>query len=268
MRTLVHLSDLHFGRVDRVIADALLHRVRDTQPDVIAVSGDFTQRARRWQFRRARAFLDALPPPHVVVPGNHDVPLYDVAARFLDPLGGYRRFITPDLAPRYGDGEVLVLGVNTTRSFTIKNGIFRARDLERICDALRRTPSDVVKVIVAHHPFEVPDAVETLTRAGADLFLTGHLHTSSAGHSAARYKCGGPSAVVVEAGTAISTRERGEANAFNVLRVDAKEISVERHVWDGALGAFVVADVQRFTRGPDGWQSEDGGAAAVCRLPG
>ncbi len=260
MRTLVHLSDLHFGRADRVIADALLQHIRVTRPDLVAVSGDFTQRARRWQFRQARAFLDALLPPHVVVPGNHDVPLYNVAARFLDPLGGYRRFISRDLAPRYVDGEVLVLGANTTRSFTIKDGIFRARDLERICEALRRTSQEVVKVIVAHHPFDVPDAVERLTRAGADVFLTGHLHTSYAGHSAARYKCGGPSAVVVEAGTATSTRERGEANAFNVLRVQTKEISVERHTWDGVQRAFFVADAQRFTRGPDGWETARGGS--------
>jgi 3',5'-cyclic AMP phosphodiesterase CpdA len=260
MRTLIHLSDLHFGRVDQVIADALVDHIRGLRPDLIAVSGDVTQRARRWQFRQARAFLNALPPPHVVVPGNHDVPLYDVAARFLDPLGGYRRFISRDLAPRYDDGEVLVLGANTTRSFTTKHGIFRARDLERICEALRRTAKEVVKVIVAHHPFDVPDAVKRLTRAGADVFLTGHLHTSYAGHTAARYDCGGPSAVVVEAGTATSTRKRGEGNAFNLLRVQGKEISVERHMWDDVRRAFLPIDAQRFTRGPDGWQTTRGGS--------
>ena len=254
MRTLVHLSDLHFGRVDDAIADALVNHVKRTQPHVVAVSGDFTQRARRSQFRKARTFLDALPQPQVLVPGNHDVPLYDVAARFLDPLGGYRRFITRNLQPSYVDEHLLVLGANTTRSLTIKDGIFRARDLQRICEALQQTPRQVVKVIVAHHPFDVPHAVETLARAGADVFLTGHLHTSYAGHTAARYQCGGPSAVVVEAGTATSTRERGEGNAFNVLRIAMATIEVERHAWEPGLRSFTVNDRQVFTRETDGWR--------------
>jgi 3',5'-cyclic AMP phosphodiesterase CpdA len=257
MRTLVHLSDLHFGRVDYAIAAALVQHVHRTEPHLVAVSGDFTQRARRSQFRRARTFLDALPQPQILVPGNHDVPLYDIVARFLDPLGGYRRFITRDLQPTYEDEHLLVLGANTTRSLTIKDGIFRARDLDRICDTIQRAPREVVKVIVAHHPFDMPEAVEALTRAGADVFLTGHLHISYAGHTAARYQSAGPSAVVVEAGTATSTRERGEGNAFNVLRIEPNQIHVERHAWDSVAAIFGAVDRQVFERTTDGWKPGD-----------
>ena len=99
MRTIVHLSDLHFGRVDERIIAPLLERIASIRPDLIAVSGDLTQRARRRQFQQASAFLARLPFPKVVVPGNHDVPLFNVAARLFDPFGGYRRWISPDLEP-------------------------------------------------------------------------------------------------------------------------------------------------------------------------
>jgi 3',5'-cyclic AMP phosphodiesterase CpdA len=122
MRTLVHLSDIHFGRVDQAIIEPLINLITELKPDVVAVSGDLTQRARSQQFKEARAFLDRLPKPQIVVPGNHDVPLYNIFARFITPLDKYRQFITEDLSPFYADEEVAVLGVNTARSLTIKGG--------------------------------------------------------------------------------------------------------------------------------------------------
>src|SRR6188508_1698757 len=99
MRTIVHLSDLHFGASDPALVAAVLDEVRRLAPDVIAVSGDLTQRARHSQFRAARAFLEALPAPIVVVPGNHDVPLYNVFARFTDPLRGFRKHVARGTTP-------------------------------------------------------------------------------------------------------------------------------------------------------------------------
>ena len=115
MRTIVHLSDLHFGRVDPRILTPLFQAVRDATPDLIAVSGDFTQRARRRQFVEARAFLDTLRFRTLVVPGNHDVPLYNVAARFLAPLASYRRYIADEVEPAFIDDEIAVVGLNTAR---------------------------------------------------------------------------------------------------------------------------------------------------------
>src|SRR5258706_6555940 len=132
VRTIVHLSDLHFDRVDPAVVDALARFVPAIAPDVIAVSGDLTQRARTHQFAQARAFLDSLPGPRLVVPGNHDVPLYNVIARFVNPLGRYRRYITDDLQPHHADEEMLLLGANTTRSLTRAGGRLRPEDLRRI----------------------------------------------------------------------------------------------------------------------------------------
>src|SRR4051794_5611299 len=112
MRTIVHLSDLHFGRVDPLVVDALRGTVNTLAPDLVVVSGDFTQRARGKQFRKARAFIEALPRPQLVIPGNHDVPMHNVFARFFNPLGRYRKHITTDLQPTYEDDEVVVIGTD------------------------------------------------------------------------------------------------------------------------------------------------------------
>ena len=131
-RTIVHLSDLHFGRVDPAILPALRRAVAVAAPDLVAVSGDITQRARIAEFKAAAHFLETLPAPLLVVPGNHDLPLYNVLLRWLSPLDRYRRFITSDLAPFYEDAEIAVLGVNTARALTFKDGrINRAPDRGR-----------------------------------------------------------------------------------------------------------------------------------------
>ncbi len=255
MRVLVHLSDLHFGRVDRAVADALIQVVHGLSPNVVAVSGDFTQRARRRQFRKARAFLDALPRPQVVVPGNHDIPLFNLPVRFLNPLGGYRRHITDNLQPVHADIEVAVLGTDTTQPASHKGGRVCEAELTRLCATLKGFGDGVVKVVVGHHPFDDTKAVEQLVLAGADVFLTGHLHVSYTGHTAERYDVAGRSAIVVEAGTATSTRMRGEANAFNLLHLDRDHVVVQCYGWQPAERTFALGDTTRFARTANGWST-------------
>jgi 3',5'-cyclic AMP phosphodiesterase CpdA len=254
---------LHFGRTHRHVVDALRESVVRLSPDVVAVSGDLTQRARRSQFREAKAFLDSLPHPQVVVPGNHDVPLFNVFARFVDPLGGYRRHVTADLQPTYRDEEIVVVGANTTRSLTFGGGAIRRADVQQIAETLGRSSEGTIRVVVSHHPFDTPygpegrkrstPAVEAFVRAGADVFLTGHLHVSRTGHTAARYRIAGRSAIVAEAGTATSTRVRGEPNAFNALHLDAAHVEVTRFEWHRAAGEFRATDTHRFGKSADGW---------------
>lgn len=266
MRTLVHLSDLHFGRVNAALVDPLIETIARVRADLVAVSGDLTQRARSHQFQEARAFLDALPQPQIIVPGNHDVPLHNVFARFLQPLDKYRRYITDDLQPFFADEEIAVIGVNTARSLTIKGGRVNSEQLSSIRQKLCSVGEDVVKVVVTHHPFEVPEgyadsdvvgraemAMTGLAECGADLFLAGHLHVSHTGHTAKRYKIKGHSAVVVQAGTASSTRGRGEANSFNVIRIAHPDITVRRFVWQPASASFALSNPENFRRKSDGW---------------
>lgn len=266
MRTIAHLSDLHFGRVDQNLIEPLIAAVGEAKPDLVAVSGDLTQRARSDQFREARAFLDRLPKPQIVVPGNHDVPLHNVFTRFLQPLEKYRRLITDDLQPFFADEEIAVVGVNTARSLTIKGGRINELQIAGIREKLCPYRDEVVKVVVTHHPFDLPEgygahdlvgrahkAMLTLAECGADLFLAGHLHITHTGHTAQRYKIHGHSALVVQAGTASSTRGRGESNSFNLVQLNHPEISVERIVWHAERRVFERTSVEEFRHTPDGW---------------
>ena len=280
MRTLVHLSDLHFGRADEAVVASLARAVHELRPDLVVVSGDLTQRARRRQFQEARAFLDSLPKPQIVVPGNHDVPLYNFAARLLSPLANYRRYITEDLEPFYADEEMAVLGVNTARrvafgSLPFTEGRINERQVERVRERLCPLSDEKFKILVTHHPFDLPEghderklvgraamAMEMIARCGADLLLAGHLHVSHTGHTAVRYKTQGHSALVVQAGTATSTRQRGEVNTFNVLRLRHPHLRIERHVWRPERAGFAPSVSETFRHTPDGWSRLPDEAAA------
>ena len=140
MRTLVHLSDLHFGRVDASLIGPLTSHIAQLAPDVLVVSGDLTQRARSKEFVAARAFLDTLPSPQIIVPGNHDIPLHNLFDRFLRPLAKYARYIADDLEPMYVDDMVAVVGINTARSLTVKDGRINQAQMDRVHERLGRLP--------------------------------------------------------------------------------------------------------------------------------
>ena len=270
MPTIAHVSDLHFGAADRNIVAVLVATIDRLGPDAVAVSGDLTQRARSWQFREARSFLERLPKPQIVVPGNHDIPLYNLLDRFGSPLRQFRRHITENLNPYFCDGRIALIGANTTRSFTIKDGGFRPHDVARISTQVAALDPAILKIVVCHHPFDPPAgqvgrwtmprpdsaAMATLAASGVDVFLTGHLHVAYTGETAVRYKAGGRAAIVVEAGTAASTRVRGEANSFNVLRIEEKWIRVERLAWNAETREFRVGHAVQFRRTADGWMTE------------
>jgi 3',5'-cyclic AMP phosphodiesterase CpdA len=265
MRVLVHLSDIHFGAIDREVVRPLIRTIQEIKPDLVAVSGDLTQRAREQQFRDARAFLDALPKPQIVVPGNHDVPLYNVFNRFAHPLDRYRRYITDDISPFYADEEIVVAGVNTARSFAFKGGRINHEQVAWLRDKLCLVPEKIIKTVVTHHPFEPPEgrtekvigrakmAIETLADCGADLYLSGHVHVGYVAQTARQYQIGGRSSLVVQAGTATSTRGRGEANSFNVVRIAFPSVTVERWSWRELQTAFRGCVIGEFRREPDGW---------------
>jgi len=266
MRTIVHLSDIHFGRVDPRVVAPLVDAIRAVAPTLVAVSGDLTQRARRRQFKQARAFLDQLPPPLLVVPGNHDVPLFNLAARLLDPFGGYRRHIAQDLEPMYQDEEMIAVGMNSARSVPFHGGgRLNVAQVTHTHARLVAAPQHAIRIVVTHHPFDLPKshgdehligrsdmAMRQLAAAGADLFLAGHLHVSHIGHTAERYRIAGHSALVVQAGT-MSMRGRGEVNTFNVLRLARPLITIERHSWDDAKQTFTTSWRGAFQHTPDGW---------------
>ncbi len=267
MRVLIHLSDLHFGRADPAIVQPLIDFIRNTKPDLVAVSGDLTQRARTKQFLEARKLLDAIPFPKIVVPGNHDVPLRNLFARLFRKLDRFRRCISDDLEPFYADDEIAVAGVNTARALTGKNGRINRQQLAKLRARFASTPAQI-KIAVTHHPFDLPpgvvgdrvvlraeSAMKTLAQIPVDMLLAGHFHVAGTTRTTTRYKINNFSALIVASGTAISTRERGQPNSLNVIEIDAPKITITQYHWQWGRCEFAPFSTERFVRSAVGWQS-------------
>ena len=201
------------------------------------------------------------------MPGNHDIPLYNVFQRFLAPLAKFRRLIARNLESSFVDGEIAVVGVNTARSLVFKGGRINQAQVERIRALICDLDETVTKIVVSHHPFDMPGdweeqhqivgraamALETLARCGADVMLSGHMHKAHAGETAETIEAGGVSALLVAAGTATSTRERGEPNTFNSLRIEPRHIVVEQFAWSQQTRGFELASRRAFEHSARGW---------------
>lgn len=268
MRRIVHLSDIHFGSVDYDVVREAIKKINEVEPDLVVLSGDLTQRARTREFLEARRFLDSLPRPQIVVPGNHDVPLYNVYHRFARPLAKFRKFITDDVMPTYFDDELIVVGINTARSLVVKGGRINKEQIAFVQEKLCALPENVLKMIVTHHPFDLPEggsrrdivgradrAMALIADCGADVFLAGHMHVSNIVSTAKRYRLeNGKAALVVQAGTATSVRGRGEAHSFNLLEYDHPALVIQRFECPSAEAGFSVAETRKYSQGESGWE--------------
>src|SRR5687768_2267054 len=162
MRTIAHISDIHFGATDPAVVEGCVADVHEQQPSLVIMSGDFTMRARAKQYKASMEFMRRLPGPQLYVPGNHDIPLFNVVERFLWPLKNYVKYVTNDLRPVYQDEEILVMGINTARPFTLtldgfwKDGKISEEQLLDIQLKACDLPPSVFKIVVTHHPFIPP----------------------------------------------------------------------------------------------------------------
>ena len=270
MARLIHLSDLHFGAHDQRLVDAVAERVDEEKPDLVVISGDFTQRARTEQFKEACDFLERLRDAGhdvLAVPGNHDVPLYDVFRRFLSPLTRYQRYIDDTLCPVHQLAGVTVLGINTARSLTFSEGRINEEQIQFIRDTFSRSDPDAMRVLVTHHPLfalpvgetgEVKQAVgrselalDAAGEAGVDMLLAGHHHTASS-HSARDLVTRAGPALVVQAGTATSIRLRDESQSFNRIDIEGEAVALTLQSWSG--DKFESSTAQNYVREGDHWR--------------
>jgi 3',5'-cyclic AMP phosphodiesterase CpdA len=263
MSVLLQASDTHFGTERPRVVEALVELARAQQPEVVVLSGDITQRARRAQFAAARRFADRLRPAVILaVPGNHDIPLFNVAARLLAPYGGYASAFGDDLEPTYESDALLVVGVNTTRPWRHKHGEVSDEQIERVARRLRAQPPGKLRVVVTHQPVHVPQprdlcnllrggerAAHAWASAGADIVMGGHIHLPYVRQVNERLPELPRPLWAVQAGTAVSRRVRrggGEANSVNLVRYDgaapARTCVVERWEHDAKLARFVRAN--------------------------
>ena len=268
---ILHISDLHFGPPYRpAVGEALLDTAMELNPDAIVVSGDLTQRARPEQFADAAEFLARLPvAPRLIIPGNHDVPLYRVTERLMNPHGLYRKYISEELNPVLQVEGAVFLGLDTTSPYrNITNGRIHRWQLDRCSSILKDAPPDAARIIVAHHHFApAPDylhdwtmpkarrAIDRFVELGVELILGGHLHRAYIGNSLDFFPGSHRERgiIIVQSGTSTSRRGRGrerEKNSFNVIEVSASMHSITHYVYFNEEHGFTPFSRHQFPR-PD-----------------
>lgn len=269
MLTVLHGSDLHFGKHhDPEASRAFLVSVREIAPDLIVLSGDFTQRAKVAEYRQAHDYLRALPAvPVVVTPGNHDVPLYRAFERLFAPYRNYRHWISPDLdSVTHLDGAVVVALCSAAPHRAIVNGRIRPDQLRFAADAFAEAPEGVVRVVVLHHHLApapdyqsdrpIPGAariLDTLERMGVELVLAGHLHRAYIGNSLDTYpgEDREHGVVIVHCGTTTSRRGRARErlkNTFNLVRIAPAFLEVSHFMYFEEAGGFAPFSMHVFPR--------------------
>ncbi len=269
MLTILHISDLHFGPPYLEAAGEGLIKIAPTlKPDVIVISGDFTQRAKEKQFADARAFVDRLPNvPRVVIPGNHDVPLYRVAERLTDPHGLYKAYISNELDTVVTLDTAVFAGLDSTAPHrAITNGRLHQGQLDFCNRAFASAPEDAVRIVVAHHHFvPAPDAVrdkampntrkaiDRFVDLGVELILGGHLHRAYIGNSLdffpGNHRDRG--IIIIQCGTTTSRRGRGrerEKNSFNLIGLSANTIEVDHYMYFDHEDGFAPISRHQFPR--------------------
>lgn len=257
MTSIAHLSDLHFGREDPRLVEALVDLLAAQAPAVVAVSGDLTQRARRGQFRRAAQFLDRVPGRHLVVAGNHDISLFNPWARWR-PFRNTGGLLGRERATTLCTDDTLLIGANSTRRARHKSGGLSERTERLVAEAVGEPENGKPFVgLVMHHPvFEPPQdrapsprrraLLRRLHEAGVQFILSGHhhrpavhfepVHANRANHEGIWF---------VQAGTAISERRRGpDSNSINMLHTeradDALRLRVQIWAFSERVGEFRV----------------------------
>lgn len=259
MIRIAHLSDLHFGFHRPDLVEPLLDRVNGAQADLVVVTGDLTHRARASQYAQAAAFLERIQAPLLVIPGNHDVPLYNLPVRFLMPWRGFRHAVGPDLTPVRDVGPVRVLSLNSVDPCAVQRGIIRNGEIRRLEGSL---DPNGMNIVALHHPLEhlaqvdkelsrrAPQALARLERAGAQIALSGHLHVWATG--AMLDQTVHPGLLQVQAGTALCGRLSDRQNEFAVLQIDGTFLTIERHIAPMGQG-FNPPEHEYFSRESGVW---------------
>ncbi|MBN2365940.1 MAG: metallophosphoesterase [Calditrichaeota bacterium] len=244
MKTIVHISDLHFGTEDPEIVEDLFTDIEKLNADVLLVSGDLTQRSRTRQFLAAKSFLDRFTIPKVVIPGNHDIPLYNVIKRLRKPFKRFKFFISGEDFPEYEDNKISVVGVNSVRSRRWKGGRITEKQINRLKKIFQQKDETLIKLLAVHHNLVFSEETENkkkqvrsaailqeLTASRIDLILMGHDHktfiTGLPDPDAEVYD-----SILIQAGTAVSRRTRSEKNSYNVLRIQNHQLEVESRSYE------------------------------------
>ena len=255
MTRILHLSDLHFGFHRAELVVPLLARINSLRADLVVVTGDVTHRGRAGQYQQAADFLAQIRAPLMTVPGNHDVPLYNLPLRWLAPFSGFCRGIDRDLTPLRVAGHARVIGLNSVDPFAVQRGVIRDGQIGRLIGNLDPLAMNIVAL---HHPLEhlaqvdkdlsrrAPQALARLADAGAQIVLSGHLHVWATG--AMLDQTAHPQVLQVHAGTALCARVSDRQNEFAVLQIDGDDLVIERHIAPMDRADFGDPEYEYFSR--------------------
>ncbi len=266
---ILHISDLHFGPPFLpAVAEILLETIQSLTPDALVVSGDLTQRAKRHQFKEARQFFDRMGTvPMLVIPGNHDVPLWRIFERLFKPHALYCEIITPDLNPVLRVGNVVLVGLDSTAPrHSISNGRIFPHQLRHCKETFAAVPEDMTRIVVAHHHFapghdrvfDIPmpgarRAIDCFVEQKVEMILGGHLHRSYIGSSLdffpGHHRDRG--VIIVQCGTTTSSRGKGrerDENTFNLIEADSQTLTVTHYLYLEKAGKFVPFSKHIFPR--------------------
>ena len=242
MKRVLHISDLHFGRIHPPAIESLdqFNAMQDKKIDLIVMTGDWTQRARKDQYKAAAEFISRSPIPVLTIPGNHDIPLYNFFARLLQPLRNYNKYIRNLTTDIYEDHELVIVGFKTANQFRTVEGRILERDIGRASKAFTKAGPGALRIIACHHPVFQPKALSKirprkLARAVLELkphiILSGHSHLNwielvETGH--------GHQTLHVSAGSATSNRLRGEVNSFHIIETEKHKVKIETYFLEEA----------------------------------
>ena len=280
---ILHISDLHFGPLFLpVVAEVLMETIQSLNPDAMVVSGDLTQRAKRYQFKEARQFLDRMGDlPMLVIPGNHDVPLWRIFERLFKPHALYCEIITPDLNPVLRVGNVVLVGLDSTAPrHSISNGRIYPHQLRHCEETFAAVPKDMTRIVVAHHHFApghdrvfdiaMPGArraIDCFVEQKVEMILGGHLHRSYIGSSLdffpGHHRDRG--VIIVQCGTTTSSRGKGrerDENTFNLIEAGSQTLTVTHYLYLEEAGKFVPFSKHIFPRPGRAFDAGDPGSGS------
>ena len=232
---IIHFSDLHFGRIQNQVLVDLEKYLKDNQDELslVIITGDLTQRAKKEQFIAAKDFLNKIKVPVFVVPGNHDVPLYNLFLRFFSPYSKFRKYMGNLISNYYEDERIAVFGLWTVNPFKVQSGRISQRDILSVTEKFKAVPAHKIKILAGHHPIatyedpKIKKLFEKLIALKPDFLMWGHDHQSSIMHFDETTKM---LPIMMASGTTVSSRVREEANSFNLITILGDEVVIKTMV--------------------------------------
>jgi 3',5'-cyclic AMP phosphodiesterase CpdA len=243
---ILHLSDLHFGRIDQTVLINLKKFLEDHQDTIThyILTGDLTQRARSHEFMGAAEFLKSLEKPLFLVPGNHDIPLYNLYQRIFSPYKKFLKFFESHSQNFYEDDRLAIFGLWTTNNLTVSQGKIKQQQLEELIDKFQHVGPEKIRIIASHHPlFSQKDPMSSKAQSEIlnlkpHLVLSGHEHYAQVRHFSQESVL----PICISSGTSTSTRLRVQSNGFNLISILNDELEVKIYQFDSGQGEFVCEE--------------------------